>query len=727
MATCFTRGSSAAILPDAACSKSRFRSGAARDHGREFALLDAYFKTLRDGEVRLTRIRDVAEPALKFRIADGDWRTLRKELEATAYDGATNLGAFVPDPAVREIVLFSDGLSNFGEQPFPATRVPAYTVSAAVKADTLRLRHIADRSGARFVDLVADTPAEAAHKLLFTTSRVTHIDSRGASQLVLASTFVENGRVALAGQMTEPIATLRIVVGHPGGASASFEVVARAGQNNSVLAAAQWARLRIAGLEGEYDLNRAEIRRLGKDFGLVTRNTSLIVLDQVADYARFDIAPPPELRTEYERLVQNAAQRRNIDRKTHLEQVVRMFEEKVTWWKREFPKDDIAKMAEAKINGAVAQDAFMRQRADRADERASRTPPATPATSAPLAAPAERPEAKAMQAFNSGSAGRLAKAEAEPSQTTATIQLQRWQPDAPYADRMRNAAAADLYRVYLDEKPGYANSTAFFLDAADVFFERGLNELGIRVLSNLAEMDLENRHILRILGYRLVQAGKAGLAIPVFRTVLALSPEEPQSYRDLGLAYSADRQPQKAIDTLYEVVIRPWHGRFPEIELITLAELNAVVATAGGSTRLDTGRIDPRLLMNLPLDLRAVLTWDADNTDIDLWVTDPNGEKAYYGHRLTYQGGRMSLDFTGGYGPEEFSLKRARPGKYKVEAQYFGDRRQNVTGPTTLQVRLTTKFGLPEQREQIVTLRLKDRRESVLVGEFEVTEDAKKR
>jgi len=137
-------------------------SGAARDHGREFALLDAYFKTLRDGEVRLTRIRDVAEPALKFRIADGDWRTLRKELEATAYDGATNLGAFVPDPAVREIVLFSDGLSNFGEQPFPATRVPAYTVSAAVKADTLRLRHIAERSGARFVDLVADTPAEAA-------------------------------------------------------------------------------------------------------------------------------------------------------------------------------------------------------------------------------------------------------------------------------------------------------------------------------------------------------------------------------------------------------------------------------------------------------------------------------------------------------------------------------------------------------------------------------------
>ena len=82
----------------------------------------------------------------------------------------------------------------------------------------------------------------------------------------------------------------------------------------------------------------------------------------------------------------------------------------------------------------------------------------------------------------------------------------------------------------------------------------------------------------------------------------------------------------------------------------------------------------------------------------------------------------MSLDFTGGYGPEEFSLKRAKPGKYKVEAQYFGDRRQNITGVTTLQVKLATKFGSVDAREQIVTLRLKGKQETVFVGEFDVKE-----
>lgn len=231
-------------------------------------------------------------------------------------------------------------------------------------------------------------------------------------------------------------------------------------------------------------------------------------------------------------------------------------------------------------------------------------------------------------------------------------------------------------------------------------------------------MNLENRHILRILGYRLMQAKQARLAIPVFEKVRELAPDEPQSHRDLGLAYAENKQRQQAADALYEVVSHPWHGRFPDVEMIALAELNAVIA--GHDEELDLSRIDKRLIKNLPLDLRVVLTWDADNTDIDLWVTDPNGEKAFYGNPLTYQGGAMSRDFTGGYGPEAFSLKNAKPGKYLVQAQFYGHRQQVVSGATSLQVKLTSGFGTAKQREQIITLRLKQQSELVTVGEFEV-------
>ena len=686
-------------------------SGAARDHLREFALLDSYFRRMKNGEVRLTRIRDTADPAQSFRIVDGDWRALRTALETTVYDGATNLGAFVPDAAAAEYLLFSDGLSNFGAVPFATMRVPLYSVTASNKTDPALLRRIAEDSGGRYIDLLADAAPEAAHKLLFAATRVTALGATGATELVMRSPYPQRGRIEVAGQLTAASTRLRVTVQHPGGKPETIEVPVRAGAAPFTLVAQLWARFRIEALEAQHDLNRAQIRRLGQTFRLVTRETSLIILDRVEDYVRYEIAPPAELAADFDRMRQVAAQRVNADRTAHLENIVRRFQDKVQWWNKDFPQGNRPQPAlvpAEQVSGALQ---------DRRESDTRNRPPA------PAAAPAPPPAQRLMARQEAKSNMEMANTSADALSTggaaaTATIQLKKWEPDAPYATRMRNAAGDNVYRVYLDERPGYLNSTAFFLDAADILFDKKQPALAIRVLTNLAEMDLDNRHILRILGYRLLQASQAELAIPVFRKVLELSPEEPQSYRDLGLALGAGRQYQQAIDMLYEVVVRPWHERFPDVEIITLADLNALIATQGG--KLDTSRIDPRLIKNLPLDLRVVLTWDADNTDIDLWVTDPNGEKAFYGHQLTYQGGRMSLDFTGGYGPEEFSLKRAKPGKYKVEAQYFGDRRQAVTGPTTLQVRFATRFGTADQNEQSITLRLKGRQETVFVGEFDV-------
>jgi Ca-activated chloride channel family protein len=155
--------------------------------------------------------------------------------------------------------------------------------------------------------------------------------------------------------------------------------------------------------------------------------------------------------------------------------------------------------------------------------------------------------------------------------------------------------------------------------------------------------------------------------IPVFERISELAPNEPQSWRDLGLALADDGQPQRAVNALWEVVSRPWNGRFAGVNMIALAELNAIAAqaTAAGKASdiapLDMSRVDTRLRRNLPLALRVVMAWDADDTDIDMWVTDPNGERASYANRLTRQGGAMSPDATGGYGPEEFSLKPPRP------------------------------------------------------------------
>ena len=693
------------IAPRVALYWDASGSGALRDHAKEFALLERYFRAMGEGEVSLVRFRDRADAPLTFKIVKGDWQALKAALLNTDYDGATAFGALAPVAKVGEALLFSDGLNNFDGQVFPNLGAPVYVFSSTAGSDASALRLIATRSGGQFADLLALPLAEAAHRVTHQEVTLIRLEGDGVRDLLAASNRAEHGRWLIAGVATETAATLRATLRLPDGQTTTLSLpITRTAP--SKLAAYTWARLRLAELDGERGLRRGEIRRLGQLFRIPTSETSLIVLDRMEDYVQHSIEPPEELKTEYDRLIAQGMQARERERGAHLENVVRRFQAVQAWWNKDFPKETLAK-PKAAASDALSEEvgrssALGQERVDRREQnKLARPSAASPVVQFNVASGAKQePESKVDQDHGT------------------VIALKKWVSNAPYIARFHAARASDLYRVYMDARPSWTNSSAFFLDAADALFEKGQTELALRVLSNLAEMNLENRHLLRILGYRLIQAGQARLAIPVLEKVRELAPDEPQSHRDLGLAYAENKQKQQAIDALYEVISHPWHGRFPDVEMIALAELNAVIATPG--EKLNLSRIDKRLIKNLPLDLRVVMSWDADNTDIDLWVTDPNGEKAFYGKPLTYQGGAMSRDFTGGYGPEAFSLKNAKPGKYLVQAQFYGHRQQVVAGATTLQVKLTTGFGTTQQREQIITLRLKQQSELVTVGEFEV-------
>ena len=93
------------------------------------------------------------------------------------------LGAFVADSTVEEYLLFSDGLANFGARPFAAPRVPLYSVSAANRSDPALLTRIAEDSGGRYIDLIADSATEAPPMAPATSCCVRRTRVRAASKL----------------------------------------------------------------------------------------------------------------------------------------------------------------------------------------------------------------------------------------------------------------------------------------------------------------------------------------------------------------------------------------------------------------------------------------------------------------------------------------------------------------------------------------------------------------
>ena len=680
------------LLWDASASSRR------RDRAADFAVLDRYFRSMGTGTVQLRLLRDVGADGGTYAIRDGDWSELRSALDAAVLDGATDLADWTPRDDIREYLLFSDGQRNYGASEFPRLGADQalYAVAPSSGSDTVRLATLAQQRNGRMVE------ATSPDALFIENPRIVGLAAHGVADLEVPSRFVDDGWLRVAGRATQADAYVDVTIEAGAGRRVVRVDMPTTGPSHPQVASL-WGAWKVAALSADPERNAARIARTGQQFGLVTAGTSLLVLEDPADYVRYDIPAPAELRDEVASMVATQDAERKQDGTEHLDMVAGQFEQRIAWWERTFPKDAPPRTIE-KAERRTRGDAV--GNAEPARERAAAAVPllAPGTTRAPPPAPASAYELDAVMV--------------EDVAGGATITLQPWQSDAPYARRLRDAKPADVYALYLDERDSHADSTAFYLDVADILLAKGRRDEALRVLSNLAEMQLESRHVLRVLGYRLMQAKDYPRAVEVFGKVRAIADEEPQSHRDLGLALAADGQRQAAIERLYEVVARPWDGRFPEVELVALNELNAIVATSPAP--LDTSFVDRRLLRHLPVDLRVALGWDSDNSDMDLWVTDPNGEKCYYGHRLTWQGGQLSLDFTGGYGPEEFLLRDAKPGKYRVEANFFGDRQQVVTGATTLTLTLSTGWGTKARKDQVVTLRLTDERETVLVGEFEV-------
>ncbi|MEO8080812.1 MAG: VIT domain-containing protein [Caldimonas sp.] len=699
-------------------------SAANRRIDREFALLDAYFRRAGTIAVSLVRVSDTAAAPERYAVRGGDWSALRRALQATRYDGASQLGAVRHDGVSGEALWFSDGLANYGAPWRLAFPVPVFAVNSAGSANVAALRALAEASGGRAIDLSRVDDADAAAALLTRSTRLERVDAVGAGDIVVESHDAASGRLSLAGRLTDIDATLVLALRRADGRLVTQRIQVEADQGAAQIAGLQWARLELASLEGDAHGNKTRIREIGQRFGLATRETSLIVLEQVDDYVRHGVEPPVALREAYERLAATAAKRRLASDAERIERVVHRFETRAAWWSRDFPKDELpprvsAKSAPPQLSGALgrAQSAERRERANatggaRQDELARS---ARPLAAAPAAAQAPARDGPAREAKkDGGSAGT--------GTPDIAIALKPAAMNAPEVLRLQAAAPDEWHAIYADARRGNTMSVGFFLDAAEFFLQHNKRALGLRVLSNLAEMDLQNRQVLRLLAYRLQQAGESGLAVPIFERVLELAPGEPQSHRDLGLALAQAGDAQRAVDELYAVVTGAWSPRFADIDLIALAELNAIVAQARLAEKaVDTSAIDSRLLKNLPLDVRVVLAWDADNTDVDLHVIDPNGDEVYYGRALSYQGGAITRDATGGYGPEEFALRLAKPGKYTVVANFFGHRQQVLASGTGLMLWFSSGFGTPQQVDRRTTLRVKSERgERVVVGEFEV-------
>jgi hypothetical protein len=309
-----------------------------------------------------------------------------------------------------------------------------------------------------------------------------------------------------------------------------------------------------------------------------------------------------------------------------------------------------------------------------------------------------------------------------------SIEIKPWDPKVPYLEAIRAAKPDQRYSAYLAVRDQWAQSPAFFLDSADVFYRYGEKAHARRILTNLAELRIEDAGLLRILAWRLQEAGDLDTATVILRRITKLRPEEPQSFRDLALALAergraraAKADLEEAIELFLHVARGKWGRHESSIPILALEEVNGLIAWVErqswpAAKKPLIPEFDPRLRANLDTDIRVVMSWDADATDMDLHVIEPGGEEAYFGHDRTAHGGLVSDDVTDGYGPEEYLIRRAPVGEFKIHTNYFGSSQQTVVGPATLTATIFINWGRPNEERRVLTVRLTKENENTDLG-----------
>lgn len=236
----------------------------------------------------------------------------------------------------------------------------------------------------------------------------------------------------------------------------------------------------------------------------------------------------------------------------------------------------------------------------------------------------------------------------------------------------------------------------------------------LKALSSLVEERPGDSVLARDVAFSAMASGYGGHAYQLFRRVAAARPWEPQTYRAMAGCLVKLHKIDLAI-ALFEVALAgQWDGRFGDFrQIVSMEYLHLLRQIAAGSVET---RIGAYARARMPwierdagparADLVVMITWNTDNTDVDLHVIEPSGTECYYGNRSTWIGGELTKDVTQGYGPEMYVLPKAISGEYQIRAHYYASDRNRASARTKVQALVFEDWGSSRERvtEKLVTL-----------------------
>ena len=716
-----------------------------REIEKELAFLDLFFKENQDIKVNLQIFSNQMMTHLSgIKIRNGNWNKIKEILKNQTYDGGTDYGTIVKTSKTDAYLLFTDGLKTLSNSDF-YPYAPVFVINSLKKSNTPLLKEWSRASSGNYISLVTYDTGVAYDMIKYQPLEYLGYASNNKQIEILprATQFIDSD-FSLYGRNVSAGESIDLLYGYNG--KVTLRKTIKIEKNNSQKGQIKkyWAQQKIAELALNKKENKKAITDLAVQYQLVTDYTSLIVLEEVRDYLRYKIEPPAELKQEYDLAIAQM-RRDSIAMANNKDKLSK--KEASDWTPRDSPlqRDDIDRPNSSVIQRLQGQapglnvesssgqpgvnsSIQVRETSSLYGNRGANTGinglinsedyEAAPAMQAPRLLENE-PDLDEIvviseQEENNGRTNQQNQFRAEQErrkQVLKQLVVSDRKVQVPYLTALRATNSIEAaYQFYLTNREDYKEQPAYFIDVANFFREERNNTLfADRILSNVAEIDFDNYELLKVYGYQLEKEAKLYEAIFIFNRVLELRPEDSQSYRDLAIAYETAGLCNKAYALYHDIITGKIYEKgnrrvFPSMESISRTELKRLASKY--QEDLKDVEIDKELLKEETYDLRILVDWNHNDTDIDLHIVDPNLEECFYSHPNTKMGGQLSKDMTQGFGPEQFTLSQAKKGDYYIKVKYYGDRYQKVENPTFMKITLIRNYGRSNETKELKLIRL---------------------
>lgn len=292
--------------------------------------------------------------------------------------------------------------------------------------------------------------------------------------------------------------------------------------------------------------------------------------------------------------------------------------------------------------------------------------------------------------------------------------FQVYSPRLNGARRKRSGMSRDLLTALASDKPDYK----VIMQAAERRARRNKGD-AMRLLSSLIEKNAGNPNQLRDVGFMAMKWGLTEHTYFIFKKLIDLRPYQPPSYQ--LIAQALDQMGKYELAMLYyEVAAQTKWDDWESHDFKSIAELdyihllrrlskkNGFKLQAYAKKRLEELE-DYTKQSAEKKDMMVYITWNTDETYVDLYVTEPSKEVCSYHNQATDKDGIMTEDVEG-LGPVLYYADKAQKGVYDIKINYYNEREQRASTKTRVYVVIYRNWGKPNERvsRKVITLDSQD-------------------